>query len=328
MQLRKLGNSELRVSAIGFGCWGIAGGARWGRTDESESISAIRTAVDSGVNFFDTAEAYGAGYSEEVLGKALAGRRDRAVVATKTLPDKADRHAITAACERSLARLSMEVIDLYQLHWPLPDAHDEVAEAFVSLRDSGKIRYCGVSNFGPVDLTPYPEDLFASNQVAYNLLFRACEYAVIPETSRRGMSTVAYSSLLHGILAGEIRTAEDVPVGRARTRHFSAERDQARHGEPGHEELTFTTLGELRTTAKEAGIPLREMAVRWLISRSEVTSVLVGSRSSDQARTNAEMASAGLAPDLCAELDRITEPLKRAMGPNPDLWQSESRVRW
>lgn len=329
MQYRVIGESDLSVSVIGYGCWGIAGGPMWGRQDEKVSIRALQTALDAGINFFDTAELYGSGYSEEVLGKALNARRDQAIIASKVLPTNLDRESLVTACENSLSRLGMETIDLYQVHWPEPPGEpDEVVETLISLRDAGKVRYFGVSNFGPVDLARYPEKLFVSNQVAYSLLFRASEYVVNPETVERGMSILTYSSLLHGILAGQMKSADDVPENRARTRHFSMAREFTRHGEAGHEELTFRTLGQIRQVADETGIKIREIALRWLMSKPGVASVLVGSRSPEQARSNAEIGAENLDDELVAKLDEITEPLKEAMGPNPDMWQSESRIRW
>lgn len=329
MEYRKLGTSSLEVSCIGFGCWGISGGPMWGPQDESESVRALQTALDQGVTFFDTAEGYGAGYSEEVVGKALAVRRDEAIVASKVLPENLDPVALRRSCENSLRRLSMDCIDLYQIHWPTPPGDpDAVVETLTRLRSEGKIRHVGVSNFGPPDLEEYPDDLFVSNQIGYNLLFRAVEYSVIPATILRGMSIISYSTLLHGILGGDYRSADDVPPNRARTRHFSAGREQVRHGESGHEELTFSTLDRIREHASEIGVTTRELAVKWVLSRPNVATVLIGSRSAAQARENAALGRTDLPPETIVRLDEITTPLKEAMGPNPDMWQAESRIRW
>lgn len=329
MQYRRLGNSSLEVSAIGFGCWGIAGGPMWGQQDESDSIHALQTALDHGVTFFDTAEAYGAGYSEEVVGKALRGRRRDAIIATKVLPTNLDAQGLRNACEISLRRLSSDYIDLYQIHWPNPDSDpDAVVTTLAALRDEGKIRQVGVCNFGPPDLARYPDGLFVSNQFAYSLLFRAPEYALVPATVKRSMSIISYSSLLHGILGGTFRTADDVPPARARTRHFSGRREEARHGEAGHEKRTFETLASIRDFADELGIPERELAVKWVMAREGVASVLVGSRTSVQASQNAALGDASLDAAVVARLDELTAQLKDEMGPNPDMWQADSRISY
>ena len=301
----------------------------WGPQDESESIRALQTALECGVNFFDTAEAYGAGYSEEVVGKALKGRRADALIATKVLPTNLDAQALRHACEISLRRLDTDYVDLYQIHWPTeaPDT-DEVVDTLQALCTEGKIRHVGVSNFGPLDLERYPDDLFVSNQVGYNLLFRAAEYSLIPATLKRGMSLISYSSLLHGILSGKVEDADDVPPDRARTRHFSKDRELVRHGEPGHEEATFATLARIRDLAKETGLSVRELAVKWVMARDGVACVLVGSRTHDQAADSASLGDNPLPPDIVSRLDEITDPLKDEMGPNPDMWQAESRISY
>jgi aryl-alcohol dehydrogenase-like predicted oxidoreductase len=326
---RRLGRSDLEISTIGYGCWGIAGGPMWGPQNETESVRALQAACDEGVNFFDTAEAYGAGYSEEVVGKALADRRDAVIIASKVLPANLTPDALRHSCENSLRRLRTDYIDLYQLHWPEPSVPaDEVVATLEELRAEGKIRLAGVSNFGPVDLERYPEETFVSNQVAYSLLFRAVENAVIPATRERGMSLITYSSLLHGILGGDYTAADQVPPARARTRHFSADRDETRHGEPGHERLVFETLARINELAREAGLETRAMAIRWIADRPGVTSVLIGSRTVRQARANVALGEGPLDPGISEKLEEITAPLKEAMGPNPDMWQTDSRIHW
>ena len=179
MQYRALANTDIKVSAIAFGCWAIVGGFNWGPQDEKDSLDALRTAYDAGINFFDSAEGYGNGRSEQLLARGLSDVRDRIVIATKVSPRHFVPHDLRAACERSLRNLNSDWIDLYQLHWPnraLPI--DETLGVLEDLKQQGKIRAYGVSNFGPKDLagclaTPYAIN---SNQLAYNLLFRAIEY--------------------------------------------------------------------------------------------------------------------------------------------------------
>ena len=327
MEYRKLGSSPLVVSTVGFGAWGIAGGPMWGSQDERDSIKALHAAVDAGITFFDTAEVYGDGYSEEVLGRAFGKGGKRIVVATKVSPSNLEPEALVRSCEASLRRLRRETIDLYQIHWPpRGTAPDSVIETFGRLVDAGKIRCAGVSNFGPADLAPYPAGLFVSNQVAYSVAFRAVEHSVLPATIGRSMSAIAYSPLLHGILTGDYRTADEVPAGRGRTRHFSSSRTDVRHGEPGHEEALFALIDAMRALAAEAGVCVRELAVAWVASRPGVATVLAGSRTAAQAVENAAVADVKVEPEILDRLTSASEPLRTALGPNPDMWQSESRV--
>ena len=150
MEKRPLGGSDLRVSVLGLGCWPLGGGPGWGDADERESIATIHAALDNGINFFDTAEAYGQGRSEEIVGKALRGRRDKAIIATKISARNAEPATLRAHCEASLRRLQTDCIDLYQVHWPFADG--EAQDAFFTLRDlgdEGKVRFIGVSNTFP-----------------------------------------------------------------------------------------------------------------------------------------------------------------------------------
>ncbi len=329
MEYRRLGESELEVSAIGFGCWGISGGSMWGDQDEADSIAALKAGVDAGINFYDTAEAYGDGYSEEIIGRALADRRGDIVLATKVSPANLDPERLVASCEASLRRLRTDSVDLYQIHWPNPPGDpDAVAETLQKLRDEGKIRYAGVSNFGPVDLDRYPAGLFISNQLAYSVAFRAIEYHLVGASVSRGMSIIAYSALLHGILAGKYRSPEDVPEGRGRTRHFSSDRPGVRHGEEGHEELLFALVDEMEQIANESGLTIREVAMLWVLAQDGVATILAGSRTPSQAADNASVAGRSLDPALVGRLTRASDALKKAMGPNPDMWQSQSRVSW
>jgi len=329
MEYRRLGHSDLEVSTIGFGCWGISGGSMWGDQDESDSIHALHAAVDSGITFFDTAEGYGGGYSEQVVGRAFRDRRDRVLIATKVSPGHLAPADLRASCEASLERLKTDYVDLYQIHWPEPPGDaDAVAETLEKLRTEGKIRFVGVSNFGPVDLSRYPSNLFVSNQLAYSAAFRAIEFHLLAASLEREMSIITYSTLLHGVLTGKYANADEVPPGRARTRHFSAERDIVRHGGTGHEETLFSLVNEMRAIADEANLSVREVAMLWVLAQEGVATILAGSRNAAQAKSNAEVGDLSLDPQLVARLTRASEPLKEAMGPNPDMWQRESRVKW
>lgn len=329
MKYRKLGKTDIQVSVVGMGCWAIVGDKTWGPQDEADSIATIHAALDAGVNLFDTAETYGDGYSEELLGKALASRRHEAVIASKVSPSHLHKEDVIKACEASLKRLCTDYIDLYQIHWPnweIPFA--ETIEALESLREQGKIRAIGVSNFGVRDLSDFlAVGRCESNQLPYSLLGRAIEFAIQPKCMENNISILCYSPLAQGLLTGKFATADEVPEGRARTRLFSRNRPQARHQEEGCEAEAFAALAEIRRICKEIGQPMAQVALAWLLYQPAVTSVLAGARYPYQVRQNAQAAAIQLSPDVVAELSKVTESVKAKMGPNPDMWLTESRMR-
>lgn len=331
MQYRTLGQTNLEVSTVAMGCWAIVGDATWGPQDESDALAAIREALDEGINFFDTAEGYGAGESERMLGRALGERRREAVIATKVSPKHLQRRDVVEACERSLKQLGSDYIDLYQVHWPNWEVPvDETFAALAKLRDQGKIRAVGVSNFGPVDLADAINAArIESNQLAYNLLFRAIEHEIQPMCVAHGISILPYSPLAQGLLTGKFRSADEVPEGRARTRLFSDDRPQARHGEVGCERETFAATERIAAVSERLGEPMSRVALAWLLHRPGVASVLAGARNPAQVRENAAAARVSLSDEVVRELEEATDPVKAALGANPDPWQpaEASRMR-
>ena len=329
MKRRKLGRSDIEVSTICMGCWAIAGGAVWGPQDEQDALDAIAASLDAGANFFDTAPGYGSGESEELLGRALKGRRNNAIIATKLSRSDARKSDAIRACEDSLRRLQCDHIDLYQIHWPNRDVpFDETADALQTLVDQGKVRAVGVSNFGPEDLSAFCELLHPeADQVAYNLLFRAAEFELLPVCADNEVGVLTYSSIAEGLLAGKFASADDVPAGRARTRHFSNDREQARHDEPGAEAETFAATGRVREIADDLGLPMAQLALAWLLEQQPVASVIVGARNAQQAIQNAAAADIDLADSVVGDLNSATAALKDALGPNLDMWQTQSRCR-
>ncbi len=331
METRQLGNSAIDVSALSFGCWAIVGGMNWGHQEKDDSLAALRAAYDAGITTFDTAEMYGNGRSEQLIGEALGDVRDRIVIASKALPEHFAPADLRAACERSLRNLGTTWIDLYQLHWPNWDIPiEEPLDTLEALKAEGKIRAYGVSNFGPLDLRDALRDGYdvASNQVAYSLVFRAVEYAIQPACVDAGVAILCYSPLLHGLLTGKFKRPEEVPEDRARTRHFSSQRwPQARHGEAGVEALLFEAIQDIHEVADEIGAPMADVALAWLLGRPGVASVIVGGRNAGQVQRNVRAASLSLEADVVERLDRISAPLMEAMGPNPDMWQPTPRIR-
>lgn len=322
MKYRRLGQTDLQVSVITMGCWGIIGGQHWGPQDEADSIATIHTALDVGVNCFDTAEGYGDGYSEQVLGKALAGRRHEAIIATKFSRNHMRAADVRAACERSLRHLDTDYIDLYQFHWPSATVPvEETMGELVKLLDEGKIRHIGVCNFGVKGMNEV--GAIVSNQLPYSLLWRAIEFEILPTCIDKQIGVLAYSPLLHGILTGKYATPDEVPDGRARTRHFSKNRAQARHNGDGHETETFAALDQIRQIAERSGMSMAVLAVAWVAQQPGVTSVIAGARRPGHIIDLAGDLS--LSPDVVQELNDVTERLKEVLGPNPDMWQTESR---
>jgi len=266
------------VSVVGFGCAAM-GGYDYGAADDAESIAAVHAAIDSGVNFFDVADIYGLGHAEEVLGRALAGRRDSVRVATKfglvsrdgrTERDASAAH-VAAAIDRSLTRLGIDAIDLYQLHWPDPRTpFEETAEALERCRDAGKIRAAGVCNVTLLEAKQMNEMLpLASIQVAYNLLCRGIENDLLPWCRAEGIAVLAHSSLARGFLAGE-RTIDGTDT-RSRSRYFDDENRAEKRA----------VRDAVSAIAKSRGVSEAAVAVRWVLDHG-IDCALAGIRNRQQ----------------------------------------------
>lgn len=324
-----LGETGIRVSRVGLGCWSLVGDLTWGAQEETDSLAAIGAARDCGINFFDTAPGYGNGSSESLLGKALRGWRDEAVLATKVSGRDLSAADLVRSCEESLGRLQTDRIDLYQIHWPNPKIPlAETVEALEWLREQGKIRSYGVCNFGRRDMADFlARGRFVSNQLVYSLLARPIEYEIQPRCVEEGMGILCYSPLAQGLLTGKFRCADEVPEGRARTRHFSSERPHVRHGEAGCEAETFEAIGKIGAICEDLGESMEHVALAWLLHRSGVTSVLAGGRRADQVRSNAAAAGLKLDAAVVDELARVTEGVKLHLGADPDLWTSAAATR-
>jgi len=327
VQYTELPGTGVQVSRVAMGCWALAGDFTWGDQDEAQAVAAVHGALDAGINFFDTAEMYGDGLSEERLGKALKGQRHQAVIASKFSPEHNAPDQLRAACHRSLRLLRTDYLDLYQVHWanpevPLADTWGELEQ----LREEGKVRAIGVCNLGPRD---FSEVLClgrpTTSQLPYNLLMRAIEFEILPRCREAGVGVLCYSPLLLGLLTGKFTAADQVPPSRARTRHFSSTRPHTRHGEPGCEAATFEAIERIRQISRELGRTMADVALAWLLHQPGVVSVLAGVRSP---RDNAAAAQLTLSSDVLGELTRATEPVKLALGPNADMWQTQSESRF
>jgi aryl-alcohol dehydrogenase-like predicted oxidoreductase len=330
VEYTNLGDSDVEVSRLGLGLWNISGGADWDRTDEAQAVETIHTAVENDITFFDTAEAYGDGYSEEVLGRALEDLdREDVVVATKVWQDNLSYEDCKAACEASLDRLGTDYVDVLYVHYHDPEVPiEETARAFDELQEEGKVRVPAVSNTGPRDLDDTLEVMdVAANQVPYSLLWRAIEYEVAPACRENDVGIVGYSSLAQGLLTGQFDSLEEYPTNRMRTRLFSSDRPNARHSDPGAEDLTFDTVGRIRDICVEYDRELIDVALAWPLHQDGVDAVLAGASSPEHVAENAGATDVDLSDDLLADIDDATAELKSAVGSNPDPWQTDSRYR-
>ncbi len=329
MRRAKLGNSDIEVSVIALGCWPFGGKIAWGDQDDADSIATVHAALDAGINFFDTAEAYDAGKSEEVLGTALRGRRHEAVIATKLGGAKLAPEAIPAACERSLRDLQTDFIDLYQIHWPNHDVPlAETIGGLQRLQEQGKIRSFGVSNFGPQDLGEAVSlGRIATNQINFSLFWRVCENEIQPLCLEHGVGILCYSSLAQGLLTGRYANIDEVPNYLKRTRWYDRAHPDTHHDEPGCESEIFAALPALRDLANSLNTTMACLAMAWLLQQGGVTSILVGARKPDEVGWNLPALELTLDDATLQQLARITQPVKTRLGNNADMWFTESRMR-
>ncbi|HOC67403.1 MAG: General stress protein 69 [Candidatus Hydrogenedentes bacterium ADurb.Bin101] len=329
MLYRTLGKSGLNVSVIAFGAWQIGDPEFWGDDPQADPDGVVGAAIDAGINLFDTAELYGNGRSEEVLGKALQGRREQVFIASKAATQHCNADDLREACENSLRRLGTDRIDLYQVHWPLPHRFNEaIIPILERLRIEGKIREIGVSNFGPQDIEAWMGSGTAvSDQIGYNLLFRAPEYEMIPACRRHHLGVLAYMPLMQGLLSGRYPDLDSIPMKRRRSRHFSGVREGTRHDEEGYERVLKATLEALLDFSEAIHIPLATVSLAWLISQPGVTSAILGARNVDQLRSNVEAVNLNIGPAAIALLNEYSYELKAVMGYNCDMWETEANKR-
>ena len=330
MRYRALGQSGIEASVVGLGAWAI-GGWMWGGADDDDSADAIRAAIDAGMNLIDTAPMYGYGHSEEVVGKAIAGRRDRVVLATKCglrwdldeprgkfhfagddkqivsgddAPYKVyrwnDPDSIRHECEQSLRRLGVDHIDLYQTHWQDPTTPiEDTMAGLLKLKDEGKIRAIGVSNATPGDMDRYravgPLD---ADQEKYSMIDRGLEEQSLPYCLKHNVAILAYSPLAHGLLTGKIgpdRTFNEGDLRATRPR-FSVD----------NRRKVAALLDAIRPLAAAHGITLAQLAIAWAMAQPGLTHALVGARTPKQVAENGAAADVTLSG---AELKQIDAAL-------------------
>ena len=327
MKYRKLGSTDIDVSVIALGCWPFSGGNVWGHQEDAESIATVHAALDSGINFFDTAEGYE--NSEAVLGRGLEGRRHEAVVATKVSSGHLTREGIERSCEQSLEKLRTDYIDLYQIHWPSRSIPlDETAAALEDLKQQGKIRTIGVCNFGVEDLTDLLEiTKCETNQLPYSLLWRVIEREIQPLCVSGKVGLICYSPLMQGLLTGRYARVEEVPDGIARTRLYSSDRAMADHDEPGCEDEVFASLQHIKSLSEDVGQPMSAVCLAWARQQVGVNSLLVGARSPAELHLNLPSVALELSEQVIEELNSYTLGVNEYLGSYPDMWMSDSRMR-
>jgi aryl-alcohol dehydrogenase-like predicted oxidoreductase len=317
MERRRLGDSGLEVTPIVMGTW-QAGKAMWAGIDDRETTRAIRSAYDAGITTFDTAEMYGKGHSERILGKALAGVRDRVVLATKVSPDHLRYGQVIDACERSLWNLDTDFIDLYQIHWPAgsfrsePVPIEETMRALNDLERQGKIRAAGVSNFSRAQLEEACRyGRIASLQPPYSLFWRHAEEDAMPYCRDHNITILAYSPMAQGLLTGRFGPGHKFAKGdhRARNKLFRAE----------HAERVQRALEGLRPIAEGRGISLGRLALAWVIAHPG-TCAIAGARNAGQVLENAGAAEVRLTPEEMDALDRIGRSVTDRLDSDPFLW--------
>jgi len=290
MKTRKLGRTDLNLSTIGMGTWAIGGSGwkfSWGPQDDKESISAIRSALELGINWIDTAAVYGLGHSEEIVGKAIKGLRHKPIIATKcgrlgdrkgNLFGRLKKESIRSEVEASLKRLKIEVIDLYQIHWPEPD--EDIKEAWTTLGDlikEGKIRYAGVSNFNIRQLKRVqPIHPVASLQPPYSMLERGIEEKILEYCSANNIGIIAYSPMQKGLLTGKF----------TRERVQNLPEDDHRRRDPRFQDPELSAnlklVEDLRPIAEKSGRTVAQLAIAWVLRRPELTAAIVGARRPSQ----------------------------------------------
>jgi aryl-alcohol dehydrogenase-like predicted oxidoreductase len=331
MEIRICGRSEIKVSALGIGCWSFGGGDYWGKQNQKDVNTVVHKALDLGINYFDTAEMYNDGRSEESLGEALRERRDEAIIGTKVSPTNIKPKILLKHLNASLRRLRTDYIDIYMIHWPINN-HLQVEEAFetlIDLQSEGIIRSIGVSNFGVEQLSEAISTgaRIDINQMCYNLLSRSIEIEILPFCHKHDISVLAYMPLMQGILTGKYGNPDEVPPKRARTRHFSGDRPGSRHGESGAEEETFKAVNSIREIALHEGIPMSQLSIAWVLAKPGIASVLMGTRNLSQLNENIKSESLTLSLKIIKQLDSVTKPILKKLGSNIDLWQGGENSR-
>src|SRR6185437_8622866 len=316
MTTRQLGNSDMQITAIGFGAWAIGGGGwqfGWGSQDDNDSVAAIQRALDLGINWIDTAAVYGLGHSEEVVARALEGRQQKPYIFTKCsmiwskkfwqTQDQIHRSlksdSVRKELESSLRRLKMDAIDLYQIHWPDPeDQIEEGWETLVKLKQEGKVRNIGVSNFSVAQMERISKIApITSLQPPYSMLNRGVEKEILPYCKQHNIGVINYSPMVSGLLTGAM-TKERM----ANLPQDDWRRNNARFQEPQlSRNLKLVEL--LREIGSAHGRSPGEVAIAWTLNNPAITAAIVGARNAKQVDGIIGAATFRLQPDEIARIE-------------------------
>jgi len=323
MKFKRVSKMDMDVSALGFGCWGASGQPSWGGHTDADQIKAIETAIDGGINFFDVAPVYGLGYAEEILGKAIQGKREQIYIASKCgLPwddqknvrNDVRKDVILKEIDEILKRLGTDYVDLYQVHWPSADgvSIEETMSAMQEVLKSGKARYIGLTNFSVQDAKTAQEYVeIASMQGLYNMIERnpksyhniplqyKVEEEVLPYTQAEGMAFLPYSPLFQGLLSGHFGNDKKFSQGDVRNSNPKLVGDLYQK----HYEL----IHQLKQFAQQIGKPLNQVAINWLIDQKAVTSVIAGVRNADQVIDNLKALEWALKADEIEAINKIVD---------------------
>jgi aryl-alcohol dehydrogenase-like predicted oxidoreductase len=317
----RLGRSGLNVSRIAFGTWQLGGD--WGATDEEAAIGAIRHAYDRGITFFDTAQGYGFGASEQLLAKAIKGyAREDVVIATKgglralggaQVERDASAEAVRKGVDDSLRALGTDYIDLLQVHWPDPKTpFSETAGLLAELVAAGKVRHVGVSNFNPEQMDEFSTTLPVETlQPPYHLFHRDIEATILPYARTHDIGVLVYGPLAHGLLSGHLGADTPFSEGDWRSHH------------PDFQGDTFAT--NLRVVAAlehfandELGVPVSRLAVAWALANPAVHVAIIGTRSADHVDDAVAAAGLELGDDVLRRIDEIARGAAHMSGPRPE----------
>src|SRR6202142_3650300 len=319
MEFRTLGRSGLKVPALSFGTGTFGGGSEffraWGASDVKEATRLVDICLEAGVNLFDTADVYSKGLAEEILGKAIAGRRDKVLISTKATfrmgegPNDvgSSRYHLIRACEASLKRLGTDYIDIYHLHgFDALTPADEVLSTLNHLVESGKVRYIPCSNFSGWHLMKslsvserYGWAKYVGHQVYYSLIGREYEWELMPLGLDQGVGALIWSPLGWGRLTGKVRRGQPLPA-------VSRLHKTGDMGPQVDDEHLYKVVDVLDEVAKETGKSVSQVALNWLLQRPTVSTVIFGARNEEQLRQNLQAAGWNLTAEQVAKLDRAS----------------------
>jgi aryl-alcohol dehydrogenase-like predicted oxidoreductase len=317
METRSLGNSGIQITPIIMGTW-QAGKKMWVGIEDSDTIKAIRAAVDAGITTIDTAEVYGEGHSEQIVADALSDIRDKVVYATKVFANHLKYDQVIEACDRSLKNLKTDYIDLYQIHWPSGTFKtelvpiEETMKALNYLQRQGKIRAIGVSNFNRAQLEEASQyGRIDSLQPPYSLFWRWVEKEAMSYCVDNKISIIAYSPLAQGLLTGKFEPGHkfDPADNRAKNKLFQGENYQRAQ----------EALNKLRPIAERHECTLAQLALAWLIAQPQANAI-AGARNAQQAVDNAKAGDVKLSVDELKEIDAIGRTVTDSIDDNPVMW--------